>query len=751
MKKNLFFLVFSFISFALAQNPEWVIYDEFNTGIPSIYINDVEIDNQGNIWVATSEFYYDYYMPNRGGGIAKFDGLKWTVYNTSNSDIPSNNVTAIAFDHYGNLWVGTDGSGLAKFDGTNWTVYNWSTSGSPSGYITDIFVDHSGKVWVGTSSNLAGQGGGIAVFDGPNFTVLNSSNSPLPNNEIYQISGNSTSIWIVTLGSVIRIVDTVWTNFNFDPFDGPMHIAVYDPIVWVTINELFDTYLFKFDGTNWNYSIIPNSPKVSSLLMDQQNNLWLTTNKGLYKFDGSNWIIYDKSNSGLPTNVLSKIKIDNAGNKWIGTWGSSSSQDFNYGGLVKFDGVNWTIYDIRNTGYPLYADVRALTIDKNGNKWLGTWCGGVTKFDNEIWTNYQKENSGLPGSCVNSIAIDDSGYVWIGTNGQGLAKFNGVNWTVFNSSNSGLTFDYIKAVAVDNSGNIWIGGYGYGFDGGLTKFDGINWLNYNPSNSGLPSTSITALKIDNQGNKWICFYQNGVVKFDGVNWTVYNTSNSGLPDDIVYALEIDNSGNVWIGTNYGLAKFDGVNWITYNTSNSGLPDNIVLSIALDSSGNKWIGTYYGGLAKFDGMNWTIFNSSNSALPSNYVRAIAIDNAGNKWIGYGKNDFTFGGLAVYREGGVILGVDKKDKPEILSNYILYQNYPNPFNPETNIEFSLPDKANVKLTVYDLLGRQIAVLLDKELQSGNYQVTFNGVNLPSGTYFYELRAGNFRQVKKMILMK
>jgi ligand-binding sensor domain-containing protein len=78
-----------------------------------------------------------------------------------------------------------------------------------------------------------------------------------------------------------------------------------------------------------------------------------------------------------------------------------------------------------------------------------------------------------------------------------------------------------------------------------------------------------------------------------------------------------------------------------------LPSNDVFAIAIDGQGNKWIGTG-DGLAKFDGVNWTVYNTSNSGLPSNAVLAIAIDGLGNKWIGTGG-----GGLAVYREGGVIL--------------------------------------------------------------------------------------------------
>jgi len=94
----------------------------------------------------------------------------------------------------------------------------------------------------------------------------------------------------------------------------------------------------------------------------------------------------------------------------------------------------------------------------------------------------------------------------------------------------------------------------------------------------------------------------------------------------------------------------------------------------------------------------------------------------------------------------------------SEYVLSQNYPNPFNPSTTIKYSIPNvvssfnsSVNVKLIVYDILGREIAALVNKQQSVGNYEVIFNASNLPSGTYFYQLTAGTFIQTKKMLLIK
>ncbi len=132
------------------------------------------------------------------------------------------------------------------------------------------------------------------------------------------------------------------------------------------------------------------------------------------------------------------------------------------------------------------------------------------------------------------------------------------------------------------------------------------------------------------------------------------------------------------------------------------------------------------------------------MPTNWVLSIAIDKYDNKWIG------TWGGLGVYREGGVVK-VEEKYAGEIPKEFALYQNYPNPFNPTTTIEFDLPERSYVRLVVYDVLGREIERVVDEELDGGRYKVKFDASNLSSGVYFYVLDAGKFRDVKKMVLVR
>jgi hypothetical protein len=116
-----------------------------------------------------------------------------------------------------------------------------------------------------------------------------------------------------------------------------------------------------------------------------------------------------------------------------------------------------------------------------------------------------------------------------------------------------------------------------------------------------------------------------------------------------------------------------------------------------------------------------------------------------------------GYAVSSNGNVLRLVDTLDiltgmnNNEVPLNYSLGQNYPNPFNPATLIEYSLPKESFVKLSVYDVLGNEIDVLVNETQKGGNYEIGWKAENFTSGVYFYKIEAGEFTQTRKMILLK
>ncbi len=89
--------------------------------------------------------------------------------------------------------------------------------------------------------------------------------------------------------------------------------------------------------------------------------------------------------------------------------------------------------------------------------------------------------------------------------------------------------------------------------------------------------------------------------------------------------------------------------------------------------------------------------------------------------------------------------------IPEKYELSQNFPNPFNPETKINFSLPQQTKVTLKIYDILGKEVAILVNEIKPAGSYDVIFNASSISSGVYFYKIEAENFTDIKRMMLIK
>jgi ligand-binding sensor domain-containing protein len=228
MRRVTFLLVALFcFSIALAQYPDWTVYDTTNSGLPNNCVYSMAIDAGGYKWIGTS-----------GAGLMKYDGTNWTVYDTTNSGLPYNVISSIAIDASGNKWIATYGGGLAEFDGTNWTRYK---SGI---YIDVIAIDVGGNKWIGSGNSLL-------KFDGTNWTEYNLTTVGMPNANVLSIAIDANgSKWIGTV------------------FDG----------------------LAKFDGTNWTVyktsnSGLPNN-NINSIAIDAKGNKWIGTDSGLAVFSG---------------------------------------------------------------------------------------------------------------------------------------------------------------------------------------------------------------------------------------------------------------------------------------------------------------------------------------------------------------------------------------------------------------------------------------------------------------------------------
>ena len=344
--------------------------------------------------------------------------VEWALYNTSNSGLPFNLITALACDDEGTVWVGTgdpigNGRGLAQFDGENWTVYNTSNSGLPHNAVFALAPDRHGGIWVGTFGGLGGVGRGLGYFDGQSWTVYHTGNSDLPHNNVYALAlDDQETLWVGTDGGLARWDGTSWQVYN-QGNSGLPHNSVY------------------------------------AIAIDEQDNKWIGTyGGGLARFDGTNWEVFNRTNSGLPHNNVYSIAIDQQQNKWIGTADHISGTVG--GGLVKFDGNDWTVYNKANSKLP-HDDVYAVAIDVDGSVWAGTGehipasVGGLVHFDGINWTVYDKQNSGMPYNLVYTIAIDRRGNKWVGS-----VNFDEPGGLVVCRVGAQPTFDYNDDGIVDS-------------------------------------------------------------------------------------------------------------------------------------------------------------------------------------------------------------------------------------------------------------------------------------------------------------
>ncbi|MBT8383743.1 MAG: T9SS type A sorting domain-containing protein, partial [Ignavibacteria bacterium] len=108
----------------------------------------------------------------------------------------------------------------------------------------------------------------------------------------------------------------------------------------------------------------------------------------------------------------------------------------------------------------------------------------------------------------------------------------------------------------------------------------------------------------------------------------------------------------------------------------------------------------------------------------------------------------GGISFY---DYTAGIEDETRNTIPESFSISQNYPNPFNPTSKIKYQIPELSFVTLKVYDVLGNEVATLVNEEKPTGTNEVEFNAEGLPSGIYFYQLKAGSFSETKKMILLK
>ncbi len=525
---------------------------------------------------------------------------------------------------------------------------------------------------------------------------------------------------------------------------------------------------------------------------------------GIAKYNSSGQLLWAKRLGGrLTTEAPHGVDTDSLNNIYVtGYFGSEQSNtnlqaDFNPegGGILVSKGS----YDAFLAKY-----------DKDGNfKWafsLGNTLAATEERAWDICTDNQG-NSYITGAFSGSVDFNPLGSAMIKTlnlplPGLFLAKYNSIGicqWVItVDASIANIFNEGYGAVDLDQKGNVyWAGnfrGLNVNFDQfGTTLLSSLGQtdmflaqysengiLNWAKRIGGAQSDIISpgAMRVDSGGNPFFTGRISGNVNFNtsgGVNsiaGSLYLASYDKLgqlkfvmgfpssdPGDGGHRIGFDSKNNIilsgWVSgrTDFNgdgayevdaispagvadafTAKFENntsypvLKWINTIGSRSSNGNNICAGLAVDKNDNIYItGQLFGTNADFD--------------PSPYSQLIVSST--------GQNDCFV--IKYNSDGDLVKQTTSVNKHEFEEKFGLLHNYPNPFNPKTKIEFSVKEREYVSIVVYDLLGREIKTLAKNVYPAGKHSVEFLSGNLNSGIYFYEMRTKDFREIKRMILIK
>ena len=388
-------------------------------------------------------------------------------------------------------------------------------------------------------------------------------------------------------------------------------------------------------------------------------------------------------------------------------------------------------------------------------------------------TNWTKHtiDANLPGGfCVNAADIDGDGTMDVVASGY---RANAIYWyennhptwnknlvAGFNSGGYMNVFDMND----DNTLDVVSGGYNVGNIAWFENNYPAPWVNH-PIRStwGNGAKSLQVGDIDGDDTLDVAVVGSATDKvtwFRGLSWPEYTIDDSLDGAWHLYIEDIDGDDNMDVVAT-GM-NADDVVWYENN-----LPDTNWTKHTIDANldGARCVAVaYIDGDEKLDVVatgktsngkvvwyknnhpDWEKIIIDNLYYP-NHILTVDMD---------GDNDFDVivagdesPGHVVWYENLIITSVE--DENQLPTVFSLEQNYPNPFNPTTTINYQIPDLSFVTLKVYDVLGSEVAILVNEEKTAGNYEVDFDGEYLVSGIYFYKLQAGDFVSTKKMILMK
>jgi hypothetical protein len=392
----------------------------------------------------------------------------------------------------------------------------------------------------------------------------------------------------------------------------------------------------------------------------------------------------------------------------------------------------------------------------------GTSRGGVFLSTNN-GTSWTAGGSGWTYGTVYALIVSGVN-LFAGTDGGVFRSTdNGQSWTAVNN---GLTDCHVYALAVSGM-NLFAGTGAPGYNMGGAEGHGVflstnNGTSWSKVNTGLMDTSVYAFAVDSNGVGGTNLFAgtNGGVFLstnNGTNWTPASTGLKYVRSLSVFPREASGTylfaGRLTLGAGVSLSTDNGTSWAKVGLGlTSYVPALAVSGTSLFAGTCQYLkaGPPIGVLLSTN--NFAGWTAVNEGLPLRYPG----DSTDYLDIGClavaGQNLFAGTGDGVWRRPlSEMITSAEPVTSDLPHEFLLHQNYPNPFNPSTTIKFELPKASDVRLSVFDMLGREVSVLVDERRDTGVHEVRFDASNLPSGVYFYRIQSGDFVQTRRLLLLK
>lgn len=349
---------------------------------------------------------------------------------------------------------------------------------------------------------------------------------------------------------------------------------------------------------------------VRAIAQTRDGYLWLATQGGLLRFDGVKFTVFDHRNTpGLGGSIVLSLVEGRDGSLWIGTDG---------GGLSRFRHGRFTSY---RTGDGLAQDyVWSVHEGRDGSVWIGMGGAGLDRLKDGRLTHYD-----VGDGYVSAVLEDRQRALWIGTTG-GLARLAHGTLTYY-STKDGLAGNAIRALCEDREGSLWIG-----TTDGLTRRKDGHLTTYTTAD-GVSRLSVKSLYEDREGSLWIGTLDGGLARMVNGRFSSF-TTRDGLSDDSVLSLHEDREGSLWIGTRNGLNRLRDAAVTSYTTK-EGLPTDAVRTLVAARDGTIWIATDGGGLARLAGGVVTTYTRKDG-LYHNHLKSIFESRDGSIWVATAEN-------------------------------------------------------------------------------------------------------------------